>query len=86
MYKDNPELLATAIDTIFDKPKHLFWTGRVMDLLFDGFNVNCTHEQFEAKQTCKVYKNDIQNVFHYDSMIYQFATLRHVGGFFLLNT
>lgn len=44
-----------AINGIFHDPTDPFWTGRVMDYLFDGIEIDCTSEEFEAKATCSVF-------------------------------
>lgn len=49
-------LAAKAIDGIFHNPTHPFWTGRVMDYLFDGVEIDCTSEEFEVKATCSVFE------------------------------
>lgn len=54
---------AKAIDQIFHEPVDPFWTGRVMDLLFDGVDVDCSSSHFEAKATCSVLGNgDVQAI------------------------
>lgn len=49
-------LVNGAINGIFHHPKHPFWTGRVMDYLFDGIEIDCTSEDFEAKATCSIFE------------------------------
>lgn len=48
-------LVADAINGIFHNPKDPFWTGRVMDYLFDGIEIDCTSENFAVKGTCSVF-------------------------------
>lgn len=43
-----------AIKYLFNSPETPFWTGRVMDLLFNGFDIDCSSSEFEAKATCSV--------------------------------
>lgn len=46
-----------AIKDLFHNPKDMFWTGRVMDVLFDGIPIDCSSENFEATATCSVFKS-----------------------------
>lgn len=47
-------MTATAIEHIFHAPDTPFWTGRVMDLLFDGLDVDCSSQEYAAKATCAI--------------------------------
>lgn len=52
---DRPELLpfiSNVIRDLFGAPSDAFWTGRVMDLLFDGIPIDCSSEGFEAAAAC----------------------------------
>lgn len=46
-----------AIKDLFHNPTDMFWTGRVMDVLFDGIPIDCSSENFEATATCSVFKS-----------------------------
>ena len=47
-----------AIDQIFREPQDMFWTGRVMDVLFRGIPIDCSNtEQFQAKAVCGVFES-----------------------------
>lgn len=48
-------VVAQAIDEIFHQPTDPFWTGHFMDLFFDGIDIDCTSEAFEAKATCAIF-------------------------------
>ncbi|KAG4080358.1 hypothetical protein HA402_010850 [Bradysia odoriphaga] len=48
-------LVSKAIDGIFHNPTDPFWTGRVMDYLFDGIEIDCTSEKFEVQAVCSVF-------------------------------
>lgn len=50
-------LVAKAINEMFHHPKDMFWTGRVMDVLFDGIPIDCSSETFEAKAACSVFQS-----------------------------
>ncbi|XP_031624944.1 sensory neuron membrane protein 1-like [Contarinia nasturtii] len=52
-------MTATAIDAIFHNPKDMFWTGRVMDVLFDGIPIDCStaDETMAAKAVCGVFSS-----------------------------
>lgn len=48
-------MVSAAIDTIFHEPKDMFWTGKVMDILFRGIPVDCSNtDDFQAKAVCGV--------------------------------
>lgn len=47
-------LIKEAVDILFHEPQHMFYTGRVMDILFDGIPINCTTDIFQAKAVCSV--------------------------------
>lgn len=43
----------TAIKEIFHEPTDVFWTGRVMDLLFHGIQIDCDVTNSMAKIVCE---------------------------------
>lgn len=56
-------MTARALKVIFHDPTTPFWTGRAMDLLFDGFDIDCSAEDFAAKATCSVLSSgDVQAI------------------------
>lgn len=56
--------LIAAINEIFHKPTTAFWTGKAMDLLFNGYEVDCTSEDFNSKAACSVFDSgDVKAVF-----------------------
>lgn len=48
------DLVGQSIKQIFKDPKTPFWTGRVMDLLYDGIEIDCSSTEFAAQATCSV--------------------------------
>lgn len=50
------DLIASAIDIMFHEPADIFWTGKVMDVMFNGIDVDCTSENFNAKAVCTVFE------------------------------
>lgn len=47
-----------AINIIFHEPKDMFWTGRVMDILYDGIPIDCSNtEAFQSKAVCGVFES-----------------------------
>lgn len=50
-------LIAKAIDLLFHEPKDMFWTGRVMDVLYDGISIDCSSNDFAASAACSVFKS-----------------------------
>lgn len=49
-------LIAKAIGFLFHEPKSIFWTGKAMDMMFNGVPVDCTSSDFNAKATCSVFE------------------------------
>lgn len=49
-------LIAAAINELFHNPKDAFWTGKAMDLMFDGLPIDCSSEDFNAKAVCSVFE------------------------------
>nr|QGW45470.1 sensory neuron membrane protein 1d [Bradysia odoriphaga] len=75
-------LVSKAIDGIFHNPTNPFWTGRVMDYLFDGIEIDCTSEEFEAKATCSVFgSGEVKAIQPTDrENIYKFSIFGAVNG------
>ncbi|XP_037037286.1 uncharacterized protein LOC119074990 [Bradysia coprophila] len=84
--KDRAPLLpmvARAINEIFHEPKTVFWTGKAMDLLFDGFDVDCTSEDFNSKTICSVFESgEIKTIFPKDGHedMFRFSLLKTANG------
>lgn len=53
-----------AIKEIYHQPTTAFWTGKAMDVLFNGFVVDCTSEDFNSKATCAVFDSgEVKSVY-----------------------
>lgn len=66
---------------MYHQPKTAFWTGKVMDLLFNGFDVDCTSEDFNLKTVCSAFDTgDIKAVSPKDDVedMYRFALFKSV--------
>lgn len=50
-------LINEAIKGIFHNPKTMFWTGRAMDLLFDGIPIDCSSDSYETQAVCSEIKS-----------------------------
>lgn len=50
-------MIAEAIKVMFHEPKNMFWTGRVMDALFNGIPIDCSgaEDSFQVKAVCGVF-------------------------------
>lgn len=56
-------LVSNAINILFHDPTSAFWTGKVMDILFNGIDIDCTSTDFNAKAICSVFEGgDIKAV------------------------
>lgn len=51
-YRQFLHVAIAAIKELFHEPADAFWTGRVMDLLFDGIEIDCDTIDPLAKLTC----------------------------------
>lgn len=51
-YRQFLNIAKTAIKELFHEPTDVFWSGRVMDLLFDGIEIDCETNVPMAKLTC----------------------------------
>lgn len=49
-------LVAAAINEIFHHPKDAFWTGKAMDIMFDGIPLDCRSEDFNSKAVCSIFE------------------------------
>lgn len=49
-------LISKAVDLIFHSPQHIFWTGRAMDIMFDGILLDCSSSDFNSKAACSVFE------------------------------
>lgn len=49
-------MIAKAINDLFHNPKDIFWSGKAMDLIYDGIPIDCTSEDFNAKAVCSIFE------------------------------
>lgn len=74
------QLASNAINGIFHNPKEPFWTGRVMDYLFDGIEIDCTGDQFEVKAVCSIFgSGDVKTIEPLRKDFYKFSVLGAVS-------
>ncbi len=79
-------LISRAINEIFHQPKTPFWTGRVMDYLFDGIEIDCTSEEFDAKAICSVFASgEAKAIQPVRENIYKFSVFGAVSFQWILN-
>ncbi|XP_031629089.1 sensory neuron membrane protein 1-like [Contarinia nasturtii] len=81
---------STAIDEIFHEPKDVFWTGRAMDLISDGIEIDCSTTNPLAKIACRmIRKSGIQMIQRVDTQRMKFSFLggfnRTVNGYWTMN-
>lgn len=73
-------LVSKAIDHLFHEPKDMFWTGRVMDMLFDGVPIDCSSSDFNAKAVCSVFESgDVSAVRKHDDDTFMFSLFAGVS-------
>lgn len=76
-------LVAKAVDQVFHEPQDIFWTGRVMDMLFDGVPVDCSPDTFEAKAICSVFETgEVKAVRKVNDTHFAFSVFAAVRSFF----
>lgn len=69
-------LVNSAIDVLFNSPQHMYYTGRVMDILFDGIPIDCSSDKFQAQAVCSVLgTGEIKAVRPLNSTHYAFSLL-----------
>lgn len=74
------DMTASALKAMFHDPATPFWTGRVMDLLFDGFDIDCSAEDFAAKATCAVLSSgDVSAIRVVNATSLKFSLMGGVG-------
>lgn len=52
--------IASAINDLFNNPTDPFFTGRIMDILYDGIPINCTSEEFNTVALCTMFSTGAQ--------------------------
>lgn len=75
-------LASNAINGIFHNPKDPFWTGRVMDYLFDGIEIDCESniDQFEVRAVCSIFESgDVTTIKPLRENFYKFSVLGAVS-------
>lgn len=74
-------MVATAIDTIFHEPKDMFWTGKVMDVLFRGIPIDCSNtEGFQAKAVCGVFESgEVKAIQPFNDTHFSFSLFQSVS-------
>lgn len=73
-------IVAKAIDQLFHEPKDMFWTGRVMDVLYDGIPIDCSSTEFAATATCSMFKGgDVKAVKEIDEKTFSFSLFAGVS-------
>lgn len=75
--------IAGAVNELFHHPADAFWTGRVMDILFDGILIDCSSEDFNAVAVCSQFATgEMKAVRQVDEKTYAFSLF---GGVSIIN-
>lgn len=84
---DRQELLpfiANAINGILQAPTDPFFTGRVMDILFDGVPIDCRSDEFEVAAACGEFSTgEYKAIQPYNETFYKFSLFGGVSFNFL---
>lgn len=79
---ERPEMLSyitELINELFHNPKSVFWTGTVMDLLFDGLPVDCSGESFTTAAACAEFESgEHKTIRMVNETFYKFALFTSV--------
>lgn len=67
--------ISKAVNIIFHNPKSIFWTGKAIDILFDGIPIDCSSTDFNSKATCSVFgSGDVKSIQKTDDPdVYKFS-------------
>lgn len=77
-------MIRDAINEIFHNPKDAFWTGRVMDYLFDGIEIDCSSEETAAKAVCLNFDTDeAKAIERVREGVYKFSVFGTVSQFYV---
>lgn len=69
-------MVGSALDALFGSPQDMYYTGRVMDALYDGIPVDCAVDEFHAKAVCGAFeRGEIKAVRQLNSTHYAFSLL-----------
>lgn len=73
-----------AIKGLFQNPTDAFWTGRVLDILFDGIPLDCSSDAFEVAAACSEFSTgDHKNIQPLNETFYKFSLFGGVNWRFL---
>lgn len=75
-------LVSKAILAMYDNPETPFLTVRAMDLLFDGFSINCPANNFAAKGICTKLKTDSAEIKTLNETTIAYSLFGSVSTFF----
>lgn len=79
--KEFLSLVNIALDIIFNSPQHMFYTGRAMDILFDGIPIDCTSDAFQVQAVCGIFEGgEVKTVLPVDDEHYAFSLFGGVNG------
>lgn len=74
-------MINEAINIMFNSPQSMYWTGRVMDVLYDGIPIDCSSEEFQAKAVCSVFQaGEVKAVRPLNSTHYLFSLFQGANG------
>lgn len=72
--------VVNSINGLLHHPTDAFWTGRVMDILFDGIVLDCTSDAFEVAAACAEFSSgDHASITPINETAYKFAMLSGVS-------
>lgn len=77
-------LVNTAIKGVLPNQKSLFWSGRVMDMLFDGVPLDCTSDDFEVAGACAEFgSGEYKNISPVNESFFKISLFGGVSSSFL---
>lgn len=79
-HKQFMHVAIAAINAMFHKPSDAFWTGRAMDLIFDGINIDCSSKDPLVRIACKeIDRNGGATIIRANETTFKFSMLGGVS-------
>lgn len=50
-------MIETAIQYILDKPSNIYYSGKAIDILFNGITLDCSSEEYEVSAICSEFSS-----------------------------
>lgn len=79
-HKQFMHVAVAAIKAMFHNPSDAFWTGRAMDLIFDGIDIDCSSKDPLVRIACKeIDRNGGATIMRANETTFKFSMLGGVS-------